>query len=165
MNKMPWDDVNDQFVIQVWNQIPLADLMCDVRYAISVASRSPKFPKSWDIEGPFWIIRTTMFLFEYLSSGARSLHGVCDGHSPRCLSLNQGGEQPRRERGTWLSTFSFMIDFLSFPFVRFYAWDLGMVLSAVRRQHMFVEMECFRSSFLIRCFDDARVLWWFIMMT
>ena len=45
-----------------------------------------------------------------------------------------------------------------FSFIRFYAWGHGTVSLAVRRQHMFVEMECFRSSILIRCFDDARVL-------
>ena len=32
-------------------------------------------------------------------SGARSLHGVCDRHSPRRLSFNQGRQQPGRERG------------------------------------------------------------------
>ena len=32
-------------------------------------------------------------------SGARSLHGFCDGHPSRCLSFNQGCQQPGRERG------------------------------------------------------------------
>ena len=148
MNKLPWDDVNDQFVIQVQTQIPymLVILICVSRNAAeSVQPVTPQSPKMF--------LNFEIYI-KYVCSGARSLHGVCDGHSPRCLSLNQGGEQPGRERGMRLSTFSFLVEIVSlFSFARFYAWDLGMALSAVQRQHMFVEMECFRSVFFKGYFD------------
>ena len=117
--------------------------------------------KNWNVRIHFKLYITCSYwqFVYYTCSGARSLHGVCDGHSPRCLSFNQGCQQPRRERGAPPKLY-FSHKFSFFSFVRFYAWDLGMVLSAVLRQHMFVEMECFRSFVLVRCFDDAGMLLW-----
>ena len=74
-----------------------------------------------------------------------------------CLSIKVASNLAEREvppQPNLLSSDRFSF----FSFLRFYVWDHGMVLWAVRRQHMFVETECFRSFFLIRCLDEVGLL-------
>ena len=64
-----------------------------------------------------------------------------------CLSIKIASNLAEREV---LVNFYFSDIFSFFSLLRFCAWDHETVLSAVLRPHMFVEMECFRSLFLIK---------------
>ena len=64
-----------------------------------------------------------------------------------CLSIKIASNLAEREV---LVHFYFSEIFYFFSFLRFYAWDHETVLWVVLRPHMFVEMECFRSLFLIK---------------
>ena len=71
-----------------------------------------------------------------------------------CLSIKVASNLAEREVSPQPKVYFYD----GFSFIRFYAWGHGTVSLAVRRQHMFVEMECFRSFFLIRCFDEVGLL-------
>ena len=64
-----------------------------------------------------------------------------------CLSIKVASNLAEREvTPTCLAP---EISLFSFFFKRLCPWDRGMVSWDAQRQHMFVEMECFRSFFLI----------------